>query len=266
MATNGAGNSWNAGHYDNKIGYVSRMGRSLIEWLNPQAGERILDIGCGTGDLAAEIAGSGAHVSGIDSSEAMIVQAAAKYPSLDFRCGDAQTFRLPDGEAAYDAVFSSAALHWILRPGAAAESMWLALRPGGRLVVEFGGRGNIKAIYRGISEALQPYGIRAEERNPWYFPSVGDYASLLEAQGFCVRTAELYDRPTPLGDGEQGLRNWLDAFAGMFFTGLTQEQREEAYARCERIVRPALYDGGEYTADYRRLRVTALKPEGRTPS
>ncbi|AFC32936.1 type 12 methyltransferase [Paenibacillus mucilaginosus 3016] len=254
-----AANIWNAGHYDEKIRYVSRLGQSLIGMLQPAAGERILDIGCGTGDLAWEIAKSGAHVTGIDSSEAMIAQAAAKYPALQFRCDDAQTFRLQAGEAPYDALFSNAALHWIRRPAEAAEAMALALRPGGRLVVEFGGCGNIAAIYRGIRTALAAAGIDAEERNPWYFPGIGEYASLLEAQGLNVRTAELYDRPTPLGDGERGLRNWLDAFAGMFFSGLSEPQKEAAYARCEEAVREELYRGGEYIADYRRLRITAVK-------
>ncbi|WP_426448997.1 class I SAM-dependent methyltransferase [Paenibacillus sp. S-38] len=252
-------NEWNAGHYDQKIGYVSRLGQSLIGLLQPAEGERILDIGCGTGDLAWEIARSGAHVTGIDSSEAMVAQAAAKYPSLSFRVDDAQTFRLQPEEAPYDAIFSNAALHWIRRPADAARSMALALRSGGRLVAEFGGQDNIAEIYQGIRSALESAGIDADERNPWYFPGIGEYASVLEAEGFHVRTAELYERPTPLGDGAQGLRNWLDAFAGKFFAGMTEPEKEEAYVRCEAAVRGKLLRGGEYIADYRRLRITAIR-------
>jgi trans-aconitate methyltransferase len=254
-------NVWNAGHYDANIGYVSRLGSSLIGLLAPKPDEAILDLGCGTGDLAAEIAAaSGANVRGMDFSEAMVARAREKYPDIRFWTGDAQDFTL---DAPVDAVFSNAALHWMKRrPEGVVASVWGALKPGGRFVAEFGGKDNIGAIAGAVAESLAARGIDAASRNPWYYPSLGEYAALLEAQGFRVKFAEHYDRPTPLDGGEKGLRNWLDAFCGMFFDGLAEEVVSEIYKEAESRLRDRLYDKGTgiWTADYVRLRVAAWKP------
>ncbi|MGG2201549.1 MULTISPECIES: class I SAM-dependent methyltransferase [Paenibacillus] len=255
-----AGQQWNAEHYDKQIGFVSELGKGLIALLKAQAGERILDLGCGTGDLAYEIAQMGAHCVGIDYSQEMIDKARSKYPGVRFEQADGQAFRLKDGEQPYDAVFSNAALHWMKRPEQVAESVWLALRPGGRFVAEFGGAGNVETIFCAVRDTVKTYGIDAGERDPWYFPTIGEYASILENQGFQVGYAELYDRPTRLSDGEQGMRHWLKAFAGVFFEGLTEKEKEEAADRCVQLVKPVLYEGGQWMADYRRIRVHAMRP------
>ncbi|BFH17355.1 class I SAM-dependent methyltransferase [Paenibacillus melissococcoides] len=75
---------WRPELYDSKLGFVSVHGQNVIGLLQPKAGEAVLDIGCGTGDLTARIRESGAHVVGIDKSEAMIAQARSKYPELRF--------------------------------------------------------------------------------------------------------------------------------------------------------------------------------------
>lgn len=258
METTHRANEWNAGHYDEHIGYVSRMGRGVIELLKPQAGERILDLGCGTGELAYEIRRSGADVLGMDASPSMVARAQMKYPELSFVQGDGEDFQLAEDEWAH-AVFSNAALHWMKRPEQAAASIYRALQPGGRLVAEFGGKRNVEQLYRAIKKAIAPLGIDAAARNPWYFPSIGEYGSLLEAAGFQVTFMEWFERPTPLDHGEQGLAHWLDAFAGMFFAGLTAEQKKEAYRSCEEQLRPVLWDGSQWVADYCRLRVIAVK-------
>lgn len=251
---------WDAEHYDERIGFVSRLGQSLIGLLQPKPAERILDLGCGTGDLTHQISLSGAVVTGLDCSETMIAKAKEKYPELRFVEADGETFRLEEGEAPYDAVFSNAALHWMQKPDKAIESVWLSLRPGGRFVAEFGGFGNVGAIIQALTSAVESYGVPVEKRYPWYFPSIGEYASLLEKQGFAVGYAELYDRPTPLDGGERGLRHWLAAFAGTFFAGLSEAEKEEVCLRCEAGLRPKLYDGKQWIADYRRIRIKAVKP------
>lgn len=246
---------WNAKLYDSKIGYVSRLGKGVVELLNPQKGERIVDLGCGTGDLTHEIARLGASVIGIDQSAAMVMEARQKYKELSFEALDAHEFRLDEQ---VDAVFSNAALHWMRLPERVIESVRLALRPRGRFVAEFGGNRNVGRIREAITEVLGQYGIDAQARDPWYFPSVSEYSSLLERQGFEVRWMELYDRPTELEDGANGLEHWLDAFAGMFFTGFAAEQKQEAYACCRKLLEAELYNGSHWIADYRRLRFAAV--------
>src|SRR5262245_60885274 len=104
---------WDAALYDGKHSFVWKPGASLLDLLAPQSGERILDLGCGTGHLTARIAETGALVIGLDRSEAMIEQARRLHPRLHFEVADARqfTFREP-----FDGVFSNAALHWVKEP------------------------------------------------------------------------------------------------------------------------------------------------------
>src|SRR5215471_14490353 len=86
-------NQWNAAEYDAKHAFVYEKAKGLVELLAPKAGERILDLGCGTGVLTAEIAARGAEVLGVDRSEEMIAQARKKFPSLRFEVIDARELR-----------------------------------------------------------------------------------------------------------------------------------------------------------------------------
>lgn len=248
--------TWDGTSYDERHAYVWRHGASVVEQLAPRAGDRILDLGCGTGHLARSIAGSGATVIGIDSARDMVERARASYPGLRFEVADGADFGFPEP---FDAVFSNAALHWIRPPERVAESVRRALRPGGRFVGEFGGKGNVEAIVRTLLGALKAEGLpTGPELNPWYFPSVGEYAGLLEARGFAVRYAELFDRPTPLDGGERGLANWIGTFGGSFLAAVPPERRDAIVEDVESRLQAELYRDGGWTAPYRRLRFVAL--------
>ena len=104
---------WNPDLYDEKHAFVSKLGEDLIELLQPQSGELILDLGCGTGDLSHLIKQSGATVEGLDASKEMVARAREKYPDIQFRPGDACSLNIYER---YDAVFSNAVLHWIKEP------------------------------------------------------------------------------------------------------------------------------------------------------
>lgn len=249
-------NDWNPSLYNEKIGFVSRLGKNVVDLLNPQKGERILDIGCGTGDLTHEIEKRGAVPMGIDLASSMIEKARQKYPHIQFRVENAETFRTTEP---YDAVFSNAALHWMKQTSAVVELIWLALRPGGRFVAEFGGKDNVAAIIQGIVHVLDEFGVVGADRNPWYFPSIGEYSAVLEKQGFRVTYMEHFDRPTPLGNGEDGLEHWLHAFADDFFQGLSEQLRSIAIEEIKQRLKSALYINDTWIADYKRLRVIAVK-------
>ena len=247
---------WEAEKYDSAMSFVSAFGTSMLEALRPQSGEKIVDFGCGTGDLAARIAESGAVVTGVDISPEMVELARKKFPDVRFECADGMSWR-PDGQ--YDAVFSNAALHWMKDAEAAVVTMGQCLRPGGRLVAEFGGHGNVAKIMAALKTTLERNGRGDAFVDPWYFPTVGEYATLLESHGFEVRRAMLYDRPTLLEEGEDGMIGWLRMFGHAMVPGMEAEEAERWYAEaCERM-KEGLRKDGRWTADYRRIRVEALK-------
>jgi trans-aconitate methyltransferase len=246
--------TWNPKLYEQSHAFVWQLSADLIQLLNPQVGERILDLGCGTGQLTAQIAEKGAEVCGLDSSAEMIDKARANYPHLTFAVADARSFQIEQvAGQRYDAVFSNAMLHWILEPDAVIRSVDQALKPGGRFVAEFGGKGNVSAIMTALDQAL---GVKDTET--WYFPSISDYTTRLEQQGLEVSYAVLFDRPTELA-GEAGLANWLEMFAGDRLNSLSSDQRVGVIEQIETQLRPLLYQNGTWLADYRRIRVVASK-------
>lgn len=242
---------WDAARYQDKHSFVWRYGADLLELLAPKPGERILDVGCGTGQLTAEMAQRGAHVVGLDMSTDMLAEALKNFPSLTFVLGDAASF---DFAEPFDAVFSNAALHWVRNAEGAVASIARALGPGGRFVAEFGGKGNIATVQAALRTVLGP---SADEMSPWYYPSVGEYAPILERYGLEVRHASLFDRPTPL-EGENGLEQWLRMFGQTYLRQFSPDREAEIIRQLVEQLRPVLYRDGVWTVDYRRLRVVAV--------
>jgi trans-aconitate 2-methyltransferase len=241
--------SWDPQDYQERHSYVFQYGEALLDLLAPQAGERILDLGCGAGQLTAAITRSGAVAFGIDASPEMIAQARANFPALDFRIGDATNFSVNEP---VDAVFSNAALHWVKNAGAVAACVSRALKPAGRFVAELGGRGNIQSVVNAIREVLGPVDL------PWFFPAIGEYASLLESHALEVRRAELFDRPTRV-EGDDGMEHWLAVFGGSLVAGMPDVRQKEIWSALAQKLRPRCYRDGGWVLDYRRLRVVAVK-------
>lgn len=159
----------------------------------------------------------------------------------------------------YAVNMANAALHWINEPEAVINSIWKALKTGGRFVAEFGGKGNVNAIINALNKVLTEFGYPSpEKKNPWYYPSIGEYAKLLENQGFEVVYAVLFDRPTPL-EGDAGIANWVQMFGSYFLSKLSTEQQTNTIQAVENRLQPILYRDGIWYADYRRIRVLAIK-------
>lgn len=247
---------WNANLYDSKHKFVSQLATDLVELLSPKAEERILDVGCGTGHLTHEIASYGSEVLGVDSAETMILQARKNYPNLQFAVIDAANLEFIEE---FDAVFSNAVLHWIKQPEKVIAGVWQALKLKGRFIAEFGSKGNINLIQTALNKAIYTENSSLEELvNPNYFPSIAEYGSLLEKQGFELTFATLFDRPTPLDD-EAGIVNWLKMFRSSTLAAFSEDTQARILANVEEQLRPTLYKNGTWFADYRRLRVVAVK-------
>ena len=247
MNTTNTMNTWSSERYREHAPYVPSLGAAVLELLNPQPGERILDLGCGDGTLTAQIVARGAAVVGVDSSADMIAAAVGR--GLDARLIDAVSLAF-DGE--FDAVFSNAALHWVRDHDAMLDGVARALRPGGRFVAECGGQGNVAAIEVAVRAVLARRQL--QPRTGRYYPSADEYRARLAAHGFEVRTIALIPRPTPL---PTGIRGWLETFERATLDRLGTE-RESALAEMEELLRPSLCDfRGQWTADYVRLRFSA---------
>jgi trans-aconitate methyltransferase len=250
-------NRWNAAQYDAKHAFVYEKAKGLVALLAPEAGERILDLGCGTGALTAEIAERGAEILGVDRSEEMISQARKKFPALKFEALDARELRF---NAEFDAVFSNAVLHWISEAEQVIARVAQALKPGGRFVAEFGGKGNIRRLVEGFHRAFSALGMREPDGvSPWFYPSVAEYAGLLERHGLEVREASLFDRPTMLEEGERGLENWIRLFRQTFLEKMGEPNAQQWIQEVERQCRAELFKNGSWELDYRRLRIAAWK-------
>jgi trans-aconitate 2-methyltransferase len=233
---------WDPARYQDKHSFVWRFGADLLELLAPQPGERILDAGCGTGQLTAEIARRGAQVVGLDKSPDMLAEARRNFPDLRFVLGDAASFAFSEApfDQGFDAVFSNAALHWVKNAEGAVASVARALRPGGRFIAEFGGKGNIESVMAVLRRVLGP---DVDQKSPWYYPTIGEYAPLLETHGLEVHQASLFDRPTPL-EGENGMEQWLRMFCQNFLLTLPPEGADETLCRVVEELRPVLYRDG----------------------
>jgi trans-aconitate methyltransferase len=249
--------TWDTELYEAKHNFVWKLGSDVLALLHPQPGETILDLGCGTGHLTQKIAQSGASAVGLDSSPDMIGQARQNFPTISFVLGDGA--KLPYREE-FDAVFSNAALHWMTDPEPVASGIAKALRPGGRLVAEFGGKGNISRILAAIENVLPEfYGSQKMPAARTYFPSIVEYGALLEKQGLELQFGQLFDRPTPL-EGVNGLGDWIKQFKWYYFEALAREDRQKALQKVVEQLRPALWRTDHWVADYRRLRIIAVKP------
>jgi trans-aconitate methyltransferase len=247
------GQRWDPERYRRNAAFVPALGREVVALLAPRKGERILDLGCGDGTLTCELART-ASVLGVDASAEQI--AACRARGLDARVADGNALAF-DNE--FDAVFSNAALHWMRDPDGVIASVWRALKPGGRFAAECGGAGNVAHVIKAALDALKRRGIDGEKANPWYFPPPGEYRAKLEAQGFKIVSMMLFQRPTalpgPLGD-------WLDTFAECFLALLPESGRAAFKREVEEALRPHLFKGGVWVADYVRLRFAAHKPLG----
>jgi trans-aconitate methyltransferase len=243
---------WSAETYACHARFVSDLAGPVLEWLAPQAGERVLDLGCGDGVLTAELARRGISVLGIDISDSLLKAAADR--GVETRHMDGQNLPF-DGE--FDAVFSNAALHWMSNASAVIEGVFRALKPGGRFVAEFGGHGNVAAVTTAMRATAWRRGGDATLAGPWFFPSVAVYREMLEERGFRVVRIGLFPRPTPLATG---MIAWLRVFRRPFFAQFGADE-DAVLSEVEELLAPSLRDAkGNWTADYVRLRVEAVKP------
>jgi len=243
---------WDSTLYDSKHDFVAEYGKELLEFIPQNSGQTILDLGCGTGVLTAQLASKCRKLIGVDSSQDMIEKARKQYREIDFRVADA--LALPfDKEI--DVVFSNAVFHWINDHDRLLKSVYKTLKPGGMLICEFGAEGNIATIEKDFATACRDLGY--EYRSKFNFPAVKTFREQLERNGFIIDSIYDFARPTLLKDGERGLENWLKQFFASELAAMQQQDSARVLEQVANLTRESLWNGEAWIADYRRLRAIA---------
>jgi trans-aconitate methyltransferase len=244
--------SWNPDAYSKNARFVSDLGEPLLILLNPKPGEMILDLGCGDGVLTEKITAAGSSVIGVDSSRAFLE--AARDRGLNVVLMDGRQLAL---RREFEAVFSNAALHWMKQPELVVEGVANCLKPGGRFVGEFGGKGNVETIRAALHAGLRQHRIDPWSVDPWYYPAPEEYSELLAQFGFTVDYIELIPRPTKLpGD----ILAWLEVFAQPFMHAVTNTEKTKFLDEVRDELEPTLRKAdGSWYADYVRLRFKAIR-------
>jgi SAM-dependent methyltransferase len=253
---------WSAADYSRNASFVPQLGQAALQVLEPQPGELILDVGCGDGALTARIAEAGARVIGLDSDAGMVE--AARGRGIDAFIADAELLDLErqvERFGKFDAVFSNAALHWMLDADAVAGGIFALLKEGGRFVGEMGGAGNLAILRAGLREELIERGYSVPGEDQAWYPAVEEFTRLYCVAGFCDVHAERIERPTDL---PAGIAGWVKTFrSGLLDHALVPEwARDDVAAAVEsRVAAELRKPDGSFFADYVRLRFSMRKPD-----
>ncbi len=189
---------WDPAEYQDNSANQLKWGAELIAMLKLNGTERVLDIGCGVGNITAMLAEKlpRGYATGIDSSREMVAQAQNNYPvstflNLSFRVMDASSL-IFDNE--FDAVFSNATLHWVKDHKPVLKGITRALRPGGKVILQMGGKGNATGILATIDTLMSRPQWSQYFKNfafPYGFYGIEEYRKWLKQAGLCETRVDL---------------------------------------------------------------------------
>ena len=248
---------WDAERYHRVSDPQHAWGVHVLDRLAPAAGERILDIGCGTGRLTSGITTRvpSARVTGIDRSWTMVAEARRQSPGLALAQADATG--LPFG-AVFDAVFSTATFHWVADHPRLFAEIHRVLVPGGRLVAQAGGGPNLDRLHARAS-ALGSAGFAGRFdgwQPPWTFAAPGDTRARLLDAGFAAADAWLEAAPTTFA----GAKEFSDFVATVCLRHHLERLDPADRGRfVDTIAAQAAADDPPFSLDYWRLNIDARK-------
>lgn len=246
---------WNAKDYTDNFSFVHKYGEDVLALIDAAPGSFVVDLGCGNGALSEKLKEKGYRVLGVDASADMMETAKKLHPAIDFMAGDATEFSL---EEKADVIFSNAVFHWIdgEKQELLVKNVANQIKPGGELVCEFGGRGCAELVHSTLERNFAKRGLSYPRT--FYFPTIGEYAPILEKYGLRVEYAALFDRPT-VQSTENGLEDWIRMFVKKPFEALSVETADEIIHETVEELRDKLFADGKWIVDYVRIRFRARK-------
>ena len=253
---------WDAARYHQLSDPQRGWGRRVLERLAPAANEEIVDLGCGTGRLTADLharVNGAARVTAADRSWTMVTEARRYLPSA-VPVVQTDATALPFTGDCFDAVFSTATFHWIPDHATLFAEVYRVLRSGGRLVAQAGGGPNLETLYvraRSLSEASDFAEYFGGWRDPWTFAGVDDTRERLERAGFIDLEVSLEPAPTPFPDA-QGYADFITTVCLRHHLHRLPESKRPLFV--DRLTRLAAADVTPFTLDYWRLNIDARKP------
>ena len=246
---------WNAQNYTDNFSFVHKYGEGVMELITAAPGSFVVDLGCGNGALTEKLQEKGYRVLGVDASVDMLEKAKTMHPNLEFMAGDATGFELREKA---DVIFSNAVFHWIDadKQEKLIENVAKQLKIGGELVCEFGGKGCAEMVHASLEKNFAKRGL--SYLRVFYFPTIGQYAPILEKYGFRVEYAVLFDRPT-VQQTENGLEDWIRMFNKKPFEGMDPAMMQEIIDETVEELKSKLFVDGKWIVDYVRIRFRAVK-------
>lgn len=250
---------WNAKAYDTLSDPMFDWGMAVLGRLELRGDERLLDAGCGSGRLTEELLKRlplGELVA-LDSSAEMLAQARERlgaYPRVEFVQASLEQFTL---SAPVDGVFSNAVFHWVPDHAKMFRALHGALRPGGWLLAQFGGVGNLAKTMARAKQIAQGERFREHigqfEAGP-HFEDVASTRERMEAAGFRVIEAGLHVE-RPLFEQRKRFIAFLETVIFRKVVAGMQEALRREFL--EALAQRTLDDEGAYALDYVRLTVRA---------
>jgi trans-aconitate 2-methyltransferase len=239
---------WNAASYQRISAPMEAMGRDVLDRLELGGDERVLDAGCGTGRVTAALLERlpRGELVAVDGSPAMVAETRERLgPRVDARVADLTELVL---EAPVDAILSTATFHWIADHDRLFEHLFAVLKPGGRIVAQCGGEGNVADVQAAIDRVAEP--ALAGWAGPWNFASPAATAERLQRIGF----TEVETWLQPVRVEPEDPREYLGTIMlGSHLERVPPERRDA-------FVEAVLAELPEPAIDYVRLNLTGRRP------
>jgi trans-aconitate methyltransferase len=258
---------WDGHAYAANTAHHRRYDERFLATLPLSPGARVLDLGCGAGDLTATIAGlvPDGHVVGLEPQPTLVAEARARAGvNQSFVEAPAQSLRaaLPD-DATFDVIYSQSVLHWIKwehHPEIVRQCLRL-LRPGGALRIECGGGDNVREVVRLLDDVARSVAPDRPPSAPWTFVHAGAYLDLLLEVGFTVTDGFVHTVAQRRSFDRESVVGWMTSQAVQAYEidlepELRARFREQAVARVDELRRP----DGTHDLTFVRLDVLAFRP------